>query len=99
MHSYTEYFKSDDVYDRFISKLYEKYKSLGKFSGNIKLDNLSEKEALVLSRLFDTSYNPCDNVVISIKKFINIMNNSKYEDFDINVLVSEYLSVNTCQFN
>lgn len=93
MHSYTEYFKSNDAYDRFISKLYEKYKSLGKFSGNIKLDNLSEKEALVLSRLFDTSYNPCDNVVISIKKFINIMNNSKYEDFDISILVSEYLSV------
>lgn len=93
MHKYTKYFKSNSSYDRFINKLYEKYKSLGKFSGNIKLDNLDEEEAKVLSSFFASSYKKGDNIVISIKKFISIMNNSKYEDFDINTLVSEYLEV------
>lgn len=93
MHSYTKYFKSDFAYDRFISMLLEKYKSLGKFSGNIKLDDLSEREAIVLSRFFDMDYKKGDNIVISINKFISIMNNSKYDDFDISILVSEYLDM------
>lgn len=93
MHSYTKYFKSDIAYDRFISMLYSKYRSLGKFSGNIKLDNLSDREAIVLSRFFDTYYKKGDSIIISINKFISIMNNSRYDDFDIEILVSEYLDV------
>ena len=93
MHKYTEYFKSNKGFDRFIEKLYKKYQSLSKFSGTIKLNNLSLEESISLSRLFGITYKENDSIVISIKKFIQIMNNSKYEDFDINILIQEYLNI------
>lgn len=93
MHNYTKYFKFNLDSDRFIKKLYQKYQSLSKFSGTIKLDNLSSSEAVSLSRLFGTTYKEGENISISIKKFLQIMDNSKYEDFDIHTLVQEYLNV------
>lgn len=93
MHKYTKYFKTNPGFDRFIKKIYEKYKSLSKFSGTIKLDNLSKDESVSLSRLFGITYEENASISIPIKKFITIMNNSKYEDFDIAVLVQEYLDV------
>lgn len=93
MHSYTNYFKSSGGFDRFITLIYEKYKSLSRFSGVIKLNNLKEVEALSLSRFFGENYKVGDDISISIKKFIQIMNDSKYDDFDISVLVEEYLGV------
>ncbi|MCI6266530.1 MAG: TIGR02679 domain-containing protein [Erysipelotrichaceae bacterium] len=94
MHEYSKYFKNNPGFDRFIQKLYEKYQSLSKFSGTIKLSNLKEEDAISLSRLFGTTYQEKENITISIKKFIRIMESSKYEDFDIYTLVEEYLGIN-----
>lgn len=93
MHDYSKYFKEQLGFERFIHKLYEKYQSLSKFSGNIRLNNLSENEAKVLSRLFGSSYQKGDSITIPIKKFINIMKSSRYDDFDIYILVEEYLGI------
>ena len=92
MHDYAKYFKEQSGFDRFIQALDRKYSSLSKFSGNVKLENISSDEALVFSRLFGTTYEKGADINISIKKFISIMNNSKYTDFDISVLVREYLN-------
>ena len=62
MHEYTRYFKSKDGFDRFIKGLYSKYQSLSKFSGVVKLDNLTEDEVSALSRLFGEFYNVGDSV-------------------------------------
>lgn len=91
MHNYTKYFIEQKGFSRFINKLYEKYQSLSRFSGTIKLNNLTEEESQVLSRLFGTTYQQGTSITIQIKKFINIMNNSKYTDFDIFTLIEEYL--------
>lgn len=91
MHEYSKYFKENIGFSRFIQKLYEKYQSFSKFSGTIKLSNLSEEEATSLSRFFGVTYKNGDSIAISIQKFIRIMENSKYEDFDIYVLVEECL--------
>lgn len=93
MHEYTKYFKSNPGFDRFINRLYKKYQSFSKFSGTIQLDNLSKEESNSLSRLFGTTYQETENITISIAKFISIMNNSKYEDFNIEILVQEYLQI------
>lgn len=93
MHNYTKYFLEQKGFSRFINKLYDKYKSLSRFSGNIKLTNLTKEESITLSRFFGVNYQVGDTITIQIKKFINIMNNSKYSDFDINTLVEEYLGV------
>ncbi len=93
MHKYTEYFKESPGFNRFIKKIYDKYKSLGRFSGKVKLKNLSQEEAKSLSRLFGITYKTGDDETFSISKFISIMKNSKYDDFDIGVLIQEYLNV------
>lgn len=93
MHNYTKYFKEQKGYDRLINKLYKKYKSLSKFSGSIKLEKLSKEEADALSRFFGVAYQENDTISIPIKKFISIMENSKYDDFNIYSLVEEYLNI------
>ena len=93
MHNFTKYFKATPGFDRFIMRLYEKYRSLSKFSGTVKLEHLTKQEAISLSRLFGTTYQEKETVSLSIKKFISIMENSKYDDFDIQILVQEYLNV------
>ncbi len=93
MHNFTKYFKETPGFDRFITRLYEKYRSLSKFSGTVKLEYLSKQEAISLSRLFGTTYQEKETVSLSIKKLISIMENSKYDDFDIEILVQEYLNV------
>lgn len=90
MHDFTEYFKEQPGFDRFINKLKEKYASLSKFSGTIKLENITTEEAKSLGRLFGMEYQENSNITLSVSKFIKIMENSKYEDFDIKVLVEEY---------
>lgn len=94
MHNYTKYFKETKGFDRLITKLYQKYQSLSKFTGTIKINNLTKEETITLSRFFGTTYQEGTNITISIKKFIAIMESSKYEDFDIATLVSEYLNIN-----
>ena len=93
MKEYSKYFKNKKGYDRLRKKIYEKYQSLAKFTGTIKLNNLSSDEAYVLSQLFSENYNSGDNIKISIKQFLKIMDRSKFEDFDIATLVKEYLNV------
>lgn len=93
MHNFTKYFKEEKGFDRFIHKIYEKYFSLSKFSGTIKLEKLSSEEAKSLSRLFGVAYTYGETIKIPIKKFISIMENSKYDDFDISILVEEYLNI------
>ena len=93
MREYTKFFKSNIGYDRFINCIYDKYKSLGKFSGVIKLSSLNKDESFVLTRLFGITMKENDNVSLSVKKFIDIMKKSKFSDFDISVLISEYLNV------
>lgn len=91
MHEFTKYFKEQLGFDRFINKLKEKYSSLSKFSGTIKLENITVQEAKSLGRLFGIEYKENSTIKLSISKFIKIMENSKYEDFDVKILVEEYL--------
>lgn len=92
MHEFTKYFKEQKGYDRLIDKIYQKYRSISTFSGTIKLENLTKEESLALSRFFGVTYKEGETVKVSVKKFIKVMENSKYTDFDIHILVEEYLN-------
>ena len=82
MHSYTEYFKNNKGFTRLMEGLLQKYKSLGKFSGIIKINNLTEEEVITLSRFLGKSLIAGDTIEIKVKQFLDIMSNSKYYDFD-----------------
>ncbi len=93
MHEFTKYFKDRPGFARFIKALYEKYQSFSKFSGTVKLFCLSSEEASAFSRFFGQTYLEGENITVPIKKFLKVMENSRYEDFDIAILVEEYLNV------
>lgn len=93
MHDYTKYFKEQSGFDRFIKKIYQKYSSISRFSGTIKLNKITNEEAKVLSRLFGTSLTEGSDITLAINKFIKIMENSKFTDFDIAILIQEYLQI------
>lgn len=93
MHSYTEYFKNSNGFIRLMEGLLKKYKSLGKFSGVIKINDLTNEEATALSRFLGVSLIAGEDIVIKVKQFLKIMSNSKYSDFDINILVKEYFNI------
>lgn len=93
MHNYTVYFKNKKGFERLINKMYEKYRSLSKISGTIKLNNITNVEAIELSSFFGENFKENDNITISIKKFITIMNNTKFDDFSPEILLEEYLGI------
>ena len=66
MHDFTEYFKEQPGFDRFINKIKEKYASLSKFSGTIKLENITTEEAKSLGRLFGMEYQENSNITLSV---------------------------------
>ena len=95
IHDYTLFFKKQIGFERLFKELYEKYKSYGKFTGKIKIKDLSIDEANAFSKLLGYHLEPHQDVTISIKEFLKIMEDTKYgKDFNINILVMEYLGVN-----
>ena len=87
--NYIDYFKQKGLI-RFINKLKDKYYSKGKITGMIKLDNISSLEAECLSNLFGQMYYPNTDITLSVSKFLKIMENSKFENFDIYYLIENY---------
>lgn len=93
MHNFTKYFKETKGFDRFINQMYIKYQTLSRFSGNIKLKSITKEESDCLSRLFGTTYKANSDICLSIKKFLDIMYKSKYENFSPQILIEEYMNV------
>ncbi len=93
MHDYTIFFKNQGGFERVVKELNKKYQSLGSFGGIIKLKDINDIEAKSLSKFLGYSLNVHDDVNISIKNFLKIMNNSRFSDFDINTLVEEFLEI------
>lgn len=93
MQEVIKYFKSKKGLDRFVQALYEKYRSYGKISGQVKIKNLTKEEADEINRLFLAEYKENDMAVLSIKKFNDKMNRSKFAPFDINGFVKEYFMI------
>lgn len=92
MHDYTNYFKNNPGFTRLLTKIYQKYQSLSRFTGSISLSNLTKEESVTLSRFFGNNYQEGANIKVPLKKFISIMSNSKYEDFDLSTLIEEYFN-------
>ena len=92
MHDYTKYFKNNLGFTRLLTKIYQKYQSLSKFTGSISLSNLTKEESITLSRFFGNNYQEGANIKVPLKKFISIMESSKYEDFDLGTLIEEYFN-------
>ncbi len=93
MQEYTKYFKNQIGFERFIKELYKKYESTGKITGTLKLTQITNEEKEAFSKLFGEDLKEKEDLVISIKKFNKIMENSKYSSFDMATLIQEYLDI------
>ena len=88
----SQYFKSKPGFQRLFKKLKEKYISLDRFSGSVKLENISEEEAQTFNQFFNKKYRPHTTVNIKFSDIEKILRQSKYEDFTWEKLFKEYFN-------
>ncbi|MEG2028553.1 MAG: TIGR02679 domain-containing protein [Bacilli bacterium] len=92
--NYVNYFKNKKGFNRFFIELKKKYIKTGKFTGNIILKNITKEESNDFSCFFGTFYLLGKDINISLQKFLKVMNNSKYNDFDFKILIDNYFNEN-----
>ena len=88
----SQYFKNKPGFQRLFKKLKEKYISLDRFSGSVKLENISEEEAQTFNQFFNKKYRPHTTVNIKFSDIEKILRQSKYEDFTWEKLFKEYFN-------
>lgn len=86
----SQYFKNNSGFDRLFKSLKEKYISLNRFSGSVKLENISEEEAQAFNQFFNKNYRPHTTVTIKFSDITKILKQSKYENFTWEELFEEY---------
>lgn len=91
--NYIEYFKNKKGFKRFILALKQKYEKTGKFTGTIKLSNISMEEQADFSKFFGENFTMGENVSLPLKKFDKVIASSKFQDFDYYELVISYLEI------
>lgn len=93
MNECVNYFKSLPGFKRFMSELRKKYEKYGKFSGLVKISNITDIEKRDLEKFFGESYKLGSNVRISIKMFNKKMANTKFSSCNLYDLVREYYGI------
>ncbi|MDE5539727.1 MAG: DUF2399 domain-containing protein, partial [Bacilli bacterium] len=90
---YIEYFRVKKGFARFIICLKEKYESLGKFTGTIKLSNITKEEKIDLEKFFGETFEEGTTIKIPLSKFDKVISRSRFTDFDYCTLVTSYLGI------
>ena len=88
----SQYFKNKPGFQRLFRKLKEKYISLNRFSGSVKLENISEEEAQTFNQFFNKNYRPHTTVTIKFSDINKILKQSKYDNFTWEELFAEYFN-------
>lgn len=88
-----KYFKNMSGFKRFFSELRKKYEKMGKFSGLVKLKNITENEKRDFEKFFGENYKLGSDVSISIKQFNKKMANTKFVDYNMYDLVRSYYEI------
>lgn len=86
-----EYFKENPAFDRIFLEIKDKYKSLGKVGGMVKIDNLTMEEKETFSGYLKTNYYR-DSANISLLKFEDALNNTPFEDFKLPEILEGYFN-------
>lgn len=86
-----EYFKSNSGFKRAIKGIKEKYYSLGYLGGNFVLNNVTDVEKEALSGFLGKELRG-KSVAINVKKFINALKNTKFEDINFIDVIEGYFN-------
>lgn len=87
-----EYLKSKNGLKRLINNLKDKYISLNRYSGIVKIDNITKEEANDLSDLLGKTYKEKDNIKTSFKEVQKKINDTKYRNFNWEELFKYYFN-------
>lgn len=90
---YITYFLNKKGFSRFILGLKEKYESLGRFTGSVKISNLTPLEVETFEKFFGETFEVGSTIKISLKKFEKVIAKSKFDNFDYFLLVNNYLNI------
>jgi len=85
----SSYFKSNPGFKRAFIGIRDKYKSLGKIVGTIKLENLTQIEKEALTGFLKKNYYK-DTVSIKIEKFEKALGDTPFKGLDLLDILNEY---------
>ena len=85
-----KYFKSRSVFRKLFQKTRQKYESLGRLAGTMRLDNLTEKERKDLGGFFQKDYKETKTVFISTKMLEQTLKNSKFAEFSWEEILEQF---------
>ncbi len=75
------YFKNNPGFNRLFVSLKTKYISLGRYSGSIKLSNITKEESLCLSNFYGRKIAEHENFQTSFTGITKVLSKTKYKDF------------------
>ena len=78
-----QYFKEEPGLSRLLQKLIERYRSLGRMGGSIRLNELKEQEKEALSLFFRKDYLKQSSATISFSAFEQALTQTKYAELTI----------------
>ena len=87
-----KYFKNNEGYNRLFKAIKNKYISLGEIKGNIIITNPTSSEKQYLSGLMKKDYSKNSTISINLKKFKQIIDESKFEGIDLIELLKGYFN-------
>lgn len=85
----SEYFKRNIGFSRIMVKIRDRYKTLGKIGGTVKIDNLKPEEKEALTGFLKNNYYK-DSTSISIEKFQTALENTPFEGLELIEILEEY---------
>lgn len=74
-----EYFRQSPIWGKVLKGFRDKYRSYGKFSGKVILNDVGTKDIEQLEGFFGNNFHGCKSIVISAEKFRKALKASKYE--------------------
>ena len=87
-----KYFKNNEGYNRLFKAMKNKYISLGEIKGNIIITKPTSSEKQYLSGLMKKDYSKNSTISINLKKFKQIIDESKFEGIDLIELLKGYFN-------
>lgn len=84
-----KFFQDKKEYKRILTRIFEKYKRLGKLSGNFELKDLTEEERIILAPLHH-KYFAAKEAKVSVKKFVDYFCSGKFQGLDFPKVLAIY---------
>ncbi|MFU0784195.1 MAG: TIGR02679 family protein [Thermoanaerobacterium thermosaccharolyticum] len=85
-----EFFKRNKGYERIFKAIRDKYKSIGRIGGVVKLDDLTDSEKEILSSHFKKDFSKRKSVNIDVNKFAATFLNTRFEEYSLIDILESY---------